>query len=1217
MDCPSSREEVAARLNRARQEQHLSIRAVARLVDLPPATVQGWLSGRHAPTPALRPQFEQLVRALGLEGQLNPEWLDIDQALGTLRRAATPYVGLRPYAPDEEPLFFGRDREATRIAEVIARDAPEHGIVALVGPSGSGKSSLLAAGLIGRHCAPGGLLAPRRGVVLPVRDLTADATVPDADLVVLDQFEELLALGDDLEPTLARVTALAEGATVVLALRSDAYGRLAELPALRAPLERPVLVRPMEPDELREVITGPAALRGVRVDPGLVELVLTDSGVEADPRATLTLLPLVSHALLLTWGSGSGQRMTVADYVRAGGLASAVENLADGIVATLSPVQRRSARLLFMRMVGLLDDRPIRRPVALAALPPGALAVAQPFVDARVLGTTDTELVISHDAVLLHWPRLADWIEEGREQLRVREHLGRAARLWIDNDRAPDGLIPVDRLPLFAGLGAEGGADLLSPTEREFLTASRAHFTSQLIQERRTSARLRRRGRLATVLAAATLVLALLAGSAFLQARQVQREAQSRQVANQASTVRTSDTNLHAQLALAGTALSPTREAVSALLVSTGLDVPTRWTAPGSAFATVGPGGAVARADGDGRVGLWRDGGAHTGPDVEFRAGPAGGQLFGVALGRLGSKLLLVTGGAGGYRALWDVTGDPIPIADLGDAGTLFAAVFHPTLPCFVIAHSDGTTSVVEQWEVRHAGARQVSRAAFDGQVSAIALTPDGRRLFAAGAPDHLGAWTISADGLVPAAPVPLGVDAGVRALSLAVSPDGGHLAAGLTSGQVARWSLTPDAATPLDTTSVSTFWVNGVAWSGDGRRLLTGDSEQRLHVWDVDSMQHLRALRAPAIVQSVAWLGPEPLATLVDGSLLHWPEDSRLLRPDGHPLYYLAGDAEGTLLAATDRASARVELRETGPEAGPTRLVPLPPGLPTSVATAMAPSGDLLVAGTRDGRVVLWDTSTDTPGPPRVSRVAEDGNLVAIDVSADGSLLAAALYNSRSTVLARIGPDLTVTPLATVPTEVPQLVTFSPDGRYLQVGIAAGRVELWDIADPAHPRASGSVATSTNPGASAFAPVGTRLAAGTDDGSVHLWDWADPAHPREVRRLVGPRAGINSVAFSPDGSLLVAGGVGDYLWAWDLTEDDPNPDFSIDAAMGAVHDVQFIRGGRHLAVTGASGEVRVWGVDPAAARTELCAVRGAPLSAEEWERSLPGIAHFDPCAER
>ncbi|MGE5307433.1 MAG: hypothetical protein ACM3KG_00270, partial [Hyphomicrobiales bacterium] len=775
----STRQEIAALLDEARSRQHLSIRATARLVGIPPATMQGWLSGRHGPTPALRPQFTELVRALGLEGQVQPAWLDVDHTLGALRDAAAPYVGLRPYRVTEEPLFFGRDAEARRVAGAVAAVAASgHGLLALVGPSGSGKSSLLAAGLVGRHCAPGGVLDGRTGVLWQARDLTQPAET-DADVIVVDQFEDVLDLGDARDDALRHLSALAARATVVLAVRADAFGRLAELPALHEVLERPLLVSPMTADEVREVIAGPAGHLGVSVEPALVEVILSDLDAGTDPQTTQRLLPLVSHALLLTWGSGSGQAMTVEDYQRAGGLGSAVENLADGIVLGLAPDQRELTRRLFLRLIGLVDDQPTRRPIPLDALPPAELAMARPFVDARVLASTDTTLQISHDAVLRHWPRLAAWVDESRQQLRVREHLTRAAALWVDNDRDPAGLIPVDRLPVFAVLDTDQEA-FLTPVERAFLAESRAHFTSLLERERRTSARFRRRGRLALALAAVSLTLAVVAGLAFVDARAIKLDAQSRQVANLASTLRDRDANLHAQLSLVSHALADTRESIGSLMASSSLDVPTRWAARASAFVATG-GDAVARVDGAGRVALWRDGRLTQAPDVTFDADPGGGQLFAAALARVGDRLLLVAGGAGGYRALWDVTGEPTELTRLGTDGTLFAATFEPSRRGVLIAHSDGTSSVLERWTLDAGPGSALHRTAateFAGQVSALALTPDGHRVFAAGVTDRLDSWTLADDGLTPAASVPLEATPGTRGLSLAVSPDGRHLAA-------------------------------------------------------------------------------------------------------------------------------------------------------------------------------------------------------------------------------------------------------------------------------------------------------------------------------------------------------------------------------------------------------------------------------------------------------
>ena len=1216
MPAASTRQEIAALLDEARTRQHLSIRATARLVGIPPATMQGWLNGRHGPTPALRPQFTELVRALGLEGQVQPAWLDVDHALGALRDAAAPYVGLRPYRVAEEPLFFGRDAEARRVADAVA--ASGHGLLALVGPSGSGKSSLLAAGLIGRHCAAGGVLDGRTGVVWQARDLAQPAET-DADVIVIDQFEDVLDLGEAREDALRHLRALAARATVVLAVRADAFGRLAELPALREALERPLLVSPMTADEIREVIAGPAGRRGVSVEPALVELILADLEAGTDPQTTQRLLPLVSHALLLTWGSGSGHAMTVEEYQRAGGLGSAVENLADSIVLGLASDQRELTRRLFLRLIGLVDDQPTRRPIPLDALSAAELAAARPFVDARVLASTDATLQISHDAVLRHWPRLAAWVDESRQQLRVREHLTRAAALWADNDRDPAGLIPVDRLPVFAVLDTDQES-LLTPVEREFLAESRAHFTSLLERERRTSARLRSRGRLAFALAAVSLMLAVVTGLAFVEARAIKLDAQSRQVANLASTLRDRDPNLHAQLSLVSHALADTRESIGSLMASSSLDVPTRWGARASAFVATG-GDAVARVDGAGRVALWREGRLTQAPDVTFDADPGGGQLFAAALARVGDRLLLVAGGAGGYRALWDVTGEPTELTRLGADGTLFAAAFEPSGRGILIAHSDGASSVLERWALDAGpgavGVQRTAGADFPGQVSALALTPDGRRVFAAGVADRLDSWTLTDDGLTPAASVPLETAPGTRGLSLAVSPDGRHLAAGLTSGEVARWALDADAAGPLGLTTVSAFWVNGVAYSADGRQLLTGDSEQKLHVWASGTMAPLRSIHAPAIVQSVAYVRGEPVATTVDGTLSAWRPVSPLLRDGGDRIYYLAADADGSRwLAGTVQSQAAVDLWRFD-DGSPVRLrAELPAGVTTAVSTAMSPAGDRLIVGTRDGQVVVWDLSGDRPGEPQVSRLAPSGNFVAVDAGAgaDGTLLAAGMYNGRTTLLGHVAADGTATPLGNLPGSVPQLAPFSPDGRYVQVGLAAGSIQLWDVADPAHPALAASLPVASNPGASAFSPAGRLLAAGTDGGEVYLWDWSDPAAPVLLRQLKGPRAGINAVALSPDGRLLVAAGTGDILWGWDLTGGGSDAVFSVPAHMDAVHDVAFLDGGTRLAATGASGEVRVWDLSVDRTHAAVCALRGQPLTPDEWDRYLPGVTPFDPC---
>lgn len=146
------RQELVSRLNEARQHLHISVRAAARIAGVPTATAQGWLNGKHLPTPALRANFLELLDHLGLAESMDASWwIDsrYSRVAPQLRDGHSPYLGLRPYTADDSALFFGRAQAVAELAAAVRRAAsqPVPRIVVLVGASGSGKSSMLAAGL--------------------------------------------------------------------------------------------------------------------------------------------------------------------------------------------------------------------------------------------------------------------------------------------------------------------------------------------------------------------------------------------------------------------------------------------------------------------------------------------------------------------------------------------------------------------------------------------------------------------------------------------------------------------------------------------------------------------------------------------------------------------------------------------------------------------------------------------------------------------------------------------------------------------------------------------------------------------------------------------------------------------------------------------------------------------------------------------------------------
>ena len=266
-------------------------------------------------------------------------------------------------------------------------------------------------------------------------------------MLVLDQVEEVVARF----PSAAQRARLAEalvGAAdrrrLVLAVRADRFGDLAELPGFGRLAERGLVVLgPLGEDALREAIEGPAREAALLLEPGLVDVVLHD--VRDDPGA----LPLLSHALRETWERREGRTLTVEGYRASGGIRGAVARSAEQVYDELPDGDRSRLRDLMLRLLTLAPDgEPLRSSVPRGAIPSDAAheQLVELLVRARLVTADADVLALAHETLARAWPRLRGWLDDDLEGQRILRHLSTAAASWHAMGRPDAELYRGDRL---------------------------------------------------------------------------------------------------------------------------------------------------------------------------------------------------------------------------------------------------------------------------------------------------------------------------------------------------------------------------------------------------------------------------------------------------------------------------------------------------------------------------------------------------------------------------------------------------------------------------------------------------------------------------------------------------------------------------------------------------------------------------------------------------
>lgn len=1143
----------------------------------------------------------------------SPETRPINVAVGDVS-SLCPYKGMAAFQPEDAGLFFGRDE---LIDTLIAR-LQDHPVLVIGGPSGSGKSSLLRAGLIPRleRGAIAGSQQWRVALFNPGSDAVGELLHhvtrmrPDATdrlrredlphgarrylddgqstLIAIDQFEELFTLNSSragqelfLDTLAAMTESVHSRIRVAIALRADFYGTCAGHPWLADRInEAQVLVGPMSRSELREAIISPAQRAGLHVEEGLADAIVSDVGPGVGG------LPLVGHALMETWLRRRGSLLTLEGYQAAGTVSGAIAQRAEHVCEQLSEGEQETARRLLLRLTNPGEGTPdTRRRVPLSELQSdGQMAqVIDKLASARLLTVDDGSAEVAHEALLQSWPRLRRWIDDDRENLRTRRRIGSAATEWAAQDR-PSGLL-YRGTPLASALEwYENHPGEIDPIAVEFLESSRHERDEQEAERRSVEARSRRNRRLAVsalaVLAVAAVAASLVAFAALRRSQMNEEEAQLQQVqalAAAASGNVSTQPLLATALALESIERSdPSTAAARDALVEAraGLDA-TRWL-PQPYGNPVPVGDALS-------VAITRDGdrfvtGSRTGDVVfwnrtsrlethRFDVLHDGGiEDFDVSLD---GRWLISAGGSRAY--LWDLDAeDPFPELfvelDGGDA-QIWNVAFSPDSRLIAIStESDGApvfdreTGQLAGEPFREERLDLLSVVFLDARTLAIGdglggvwvvdvesgetVPPDLERPMAeAGSqsndvwelvlnPDRTLLLTASDDNTTKAFHVSgrtleAVVDATVADLAdpagLVLSRHGTELVVGDSDGRMHRVVAETGELIPGGVSiSAHTDRISDAAISDNGWMVSLGD-DQRVQVWRfVESNASLGVVLAELGPATAISLSPSArwLAIASDGATVVVEAQS------GAPVVTLPGAAlsvefvdEDLLVTGTEDG----ELVLWQPSTGSVRSTVTTEEGASIRALAVSPDGTLIATGADDGSVLLWSSETlaleqrlDHHGAPAygVAFLPDGGTVASVGFDGRLRLSPADGGTARSVVLDQDGP---------------RTLAVHPSGELIAIGGGQERIDVidldgeWQSSMATHPGGVWDVAF-TNDGLSV---IGTGLA-----GAIQLWDWETgerlgPAfgfHPRSTGISTGPTVVVGPTdtiwSAGPDGTV-------------------------------------------------------------------------------------------------